>query len=204
MTRRVLRVAGILVAAGLMSSAQAGVLVDGDAKAGETKAAACAACHGPGGNSMAPTFPKLAGQGAPYIVKQLGKFKSGERVNPVMQPQVAALSDQDMKDLAAYFSEQKPSMGAAIPDLVAAGEKLYRAGSKDEGVPACMGCHGPKGDGNAAAAYPRIGGQQAAYVEAQLQAYKTGTRKAPMMSKIVAHLTDDQMRALASYVSGLH
>jgi cytochrome c553 len=194
----------MLVAAGLVGSAQAGALVDGDAKAGETKAAACVACHGPGGNSLSPTFPKLAGQGAPYIVKQLGKFKSGERVNPVMQPQAANLSDQDMQDLAAYFSTQKPSMGAASPDLVAAGEKIYRAGLKDEAVPACMGCHGPKGDGNAAAAYPRIGGQQAAYVEAQLQAYRAGTRKAPMMSKIVAHLNDEQIRALASYVSGLH
>ena len=204
MTFSFARIAAVLLVGCLAGSAQAGALVAGDEKAGETKAAACAACHGQGGNSMAPTFPKLAGQSAAYIVKQLAAFKSGERANPVMQPQAAALSDQDMKDLAAYFSMQKPGMGAADPKLAPVGEKLYRAGNKDTATPACIGCHGPDGAGNAAAGYPRLGGQPAAYVEAQLQAFRSGTRKAPMMSKVTARLTDDEIRALSSYVSGLH
>jgi cytochrome c553 len=194
----------VLLASGWLATAQASAVGEGDAKAGETKAAACAACHGPAGNSFNPVWPKLAGQGAPYIVKQLTKFKSGERMNPVMAAQVANLSEQDMLDIAAYFAQQKTSAGAAVPELAVAGEKLYRGGNAETDMPACLGCHGPKGEGVAGSAYPRIGGQQPGYSEAQLRAYRDGSRTAPMMSIVTARMTDDEIRALASYVAGLH
>jgi cytochrome c553 len=194
----------ILMASGWLATAQASAVGEGDAKAGEAKAAVCAACHGPAGNSFNPVWPKLAGQGAPYIVKQLTKFKSGERMNPVMGAQVASLSEQDMLDLAAYFAQQKTSTGAATPELATVGEKLYRGGNSESGMPACLGCHGPQGEGVAASAYPRIGGQQPGYTEAQLRAYRDGSRKAPMMTIVTARMTDDEIRALSSYVAGLH
>jgi cytochrome c553 len=194
----------ILIAGGWLATAQASAVGEGDAKAGETKAAACAACHGPAGNSFNPAWPKLAGQGAPYIVKQLTKFKSGERMNPVMSAQVTNLSEQDMLDLAAYFAQQKTSPGAATPELAEQGGKLYRDGNAESAAPACAGCHGPKGEGVAGSAYPRIGGQQPGYTEAQLRAFRDGSRKAPMMTVVTARMTDDEIRALSSYIAGLH
>jgi cytochrome c553 len=194
----------VLMASGWLATAQASAVGDGDAKAGETKAAPCAACHGPAGNSFNPVWPKLAGQGAPYLVKQLTKFKSGERMNPVMAAQVANLSEQDMLDIAAYYAQQKTSTGAAVPELAETGGKLYRGGNPQTGVPACLGCHGPSGEGVAGSAYPRIGSQQPGYTEAQLRAYRDGSRKAPMMTVITEHLTDDEIKALSSYIAGLH
>jgi cytochrome c553 len=195
-------------AAGAAGHAAAGpAFLKGDAKAGETKAAACAACHGAGGNSAMPAWPKLAGQGAPYLHAQLKAFKEGKRMNPIMQGQVAALSDQDMQDLALYFAAQPASPGVASKDAVAVAEKLYRAGSPDRGVPACASCHGPTGAGNPAAAYPRIGGQHAEYNTAQLNAYRKGERKAGanglIMSEVASKLTDEEIAALASYLNGL-
>jgi cytochrome c553 len=179
----------------------------GDVKAGEAKAAACAACHGPGGNSAMPAWPKLAGQGAPYAYAQLKAFKEGKRVNPIMQAQAQPLSDQDMQDLAVYFAAQPVSPGVASKDAVAVGEKLYRAGNPQTGVPACGACHGPNGAGNPAAAYPRVGGQHAEYNTLQLNAYRSGERKASLngqiMSEVAAKLTDEEIAALASYLNGL-
>jgi cytochrome c553 len=193
----------ILVAGCVLGTASAAE-IKGDAKAGEAKAAPCAACHGPAGNSFSPIWPRLAGQGAPYLYKQLVLFKNGGRVDPVMSAQAAALSEQDMMDLAEYFAAQKGGHGAAAPELADAGAKLYRSGNQETGATACIGCHGPQGLGNSAAAYPRIGGQQPGYVEKQLRDYRAGTRKAPMMSAITAKLTDEEIRALASYIAGLH
>lgn len=191
----------------------------GDAKAGETKAAVCSACHGPGGKSAMPAWPKLAGQGAPYIYAQLKAFKCptdadqakaakcSNRSNPIMAAQVAALSDQDMQDLATYFAAQEFAPGVASKDAVAVGEKLYRAGNPERGLPACAACHGPTGAGNPAAAYPRIGGQHADYTAAQLTAYHKGERKAgsngQIMAEVAGKLTDAEIAALASYVNGL-
>lgn len=179
----------------------------GDAKAGEAKAATCAACHGPAGNSSAPIWPKLAGQGAPYAYAQLKHFKDGTRNNPVMAPMAAPLSDQDMQDLAVYFAAQPASPGVASKDSVAVAEKIYRGGVAERGIPACSGCHGPTGAGNPAAGYPRIGGQHAEYNALQLNAYRAGERKAGpnglMMSQVAAELTDEEIAALASYVNGL-
>ncbi len=197
-----------VLALGLSQSVFADSLVGGDADAGKGKAAACTACHGPGGNSTNPEWPRLAGQSEAYTVGQLQAFKSGARANPLMAGQVAGLSEQDMKDIAAYFYAQTPLTGAASPDLAEAGQTLYRAGNTENAVPACMGCHGPKGEGNAAAAFPRIAGQHADYSAAQLRIYRDGKRKgtdkAKMMSDVAAKLTDEEIAAVASYLSGLH
>jgi cytochrome c553 len=180
----------------------------GDATAGGTKAAACFACHGPGGNgAINPAWPKLAGQHSSYIAGQLADFKAGKRKNPVMLGQAATLSDEDMKNLGAFFAAQKPVPGVGSKDAVAIAQKLYRAGDAARGVPACSACHGPTGDGNAAGQFPRLGGQNSGYVATQLSSYKSGERgaegKGQMMAAIAAKLSDQEIQALASYVSGL-
>ncbi|HEX7029374.1 MAG TPA: c-type cytochrome [Gammaproteobacteria bacterium] len=186
-------------------------LVGGDAEAGETKAAVCAACHGPQGNSVNPIWPKLAGQHAGYLLKQLQAFKlpaeESPRFNAIMHTQAQPLGEQDMLDLAAYFSAQAVQPGAADPSLVEAGERIYRGGIPEKAVPACIACHGPAGKGNAAANYPALGGQHAAYVVAQLKLYAAGERRTDpnqMMRNIAAELSEEEMQAVASYVQGLH
>ena len=191
---------------------------EGDAKAGESKAAACAACHGKDGNSSAPTFPKLAGQGSRYIVKQLQDFKSGRRDNGIMKAQASGLSDQDMADLAAYFSSQTIQVGKADPELVKQGERLYRGGDLEKGIAACSGCHGPSGQGIEAAGFPHLAGQHADYIEAQLKAFRSagredigGTKRMNdadpgvkgMMQTTAAKMSDMQIKAVASFISGL-
>jgi cytochrome c553 len=184
-------------------------LTGGDAEKGAAKAAVCAACHGPGGNSSNPEWPKLAGQHAPYALAQLQAFKSGARKNPLMNAQVAALSEQDMKDLAAYFAAQKPQPGIASPDAVPTAEALYRVGDAQRGLPACIACHGPQGAGNAAAAYPRIGGQHARYSATALRQLHAEAASAgaqsnrAVMAAVAAKLSDAEIEALASYVNGL-
>ncbi len=179
----------------------------GDPFAGKSKAEPCAACHNVDGNSVMPDWPKLAEQGEKYIVKQLKAFKSGSRKNDLMAPMAASLSDQDMEDIAAYFSIQKVTIGKADPDLVEAGEKLYRGGDAERGIPACMACHSPTGSGNPAAAYPSLKGQHAAYTIKQLQAFRTGVRKTDdknVMRDIAERLRDSDIEAVASYINGLH
>jgi cytochrome c553 len=175
---------------------------------GKAKAATCAGCHGMDGNSPSPQFPKLASQHEEYIVEQLKAFKSGTRQNPIMTGMAAPLSDQDMADLGAYFAQQKSRSSGADPALVPKGEKIYRGGDKTAGVPACMACHSPGGEGNGPALFPHLSGQHAAYVEAQLKAYRDGTRanspKAQIMQQIAKRMTDDQIHAVASYVQGLY
>ena len=187
-------------------------LTGGSAEAGAAKAAVCAACHGPGGNSGNPEWPKLAGQNAAYIVRSLQALKSGARVAPVMNAQAKPLSDQDMKDLAAYFAAQKPTPGVASPDAVKVAGRIYRAGDAGRQLPACAGCHGPEGSGNAAAGYPRIGGQHAKYAANVLRAYYRGqppakddqTSSRAIMAAVAAKLTEGEIDALASYINGLH
>jgi cytochrome c553 len=179
----------------------------GDASAGATKAAPCVACHGAGGNSSMPAWPNLASQGSAYIARQLKAFKSGERKNPIMQAQAANLSDADIADLAAYMSAQKVRPGLASKDAVAIAEPLFRGGDASRGLPACASCHGPRGAGNPAATYPRIGSQHSDYVATSLAAYKTGERgtgaQGQMMQAVAAKLSDQEIQALASYVNGL-
>ncbi len=178
----------------------------GDAEAGKTKSATCMACHAADGNSVNPIWPKLAGQHAAYIVGQLNDLKSGARKDPLMSPMAAPLSDQDMADLAAYFSSQQMSEGTAAADQVNMGQKIFRAGNAASGVTACMACHGPKGTGNAAANFPRISGQHAAYLEKALKDFRSGTRANDpngMMRNIAAKMTDAEIAAVAQYVQGL-
>ena len=183
----------------------------GNAAAGKTKAATCAACHGADGNSVVPDFPKIAGQHASYAFSQLKDFKSGARKNPSMSPMAAPLTEQDMLDLAAYFSSQTIKLGKADEALAAKGEVIYRAGIIEKGVPACTACHSPQGNGNPASVYPRVGGQHAAYLEKQLQDYKNGVRAADattgnklMMKQISAKLSPEEIKAVSAYISGLH
>jgi len=186
----------------------AAVQAAGDVAAGKAKSATCIACHGPNGNSPTnPVWPKLAGQHPAYIVKQLTEFKAGARKDNLMAPMAAPLSDQDMQNLAAYFSDQKQSAGSAAADKVALGEKIYRAGNLDTGVAACMACHGPTGIGNAPANFPRISGQHAAYLEKSLKDFRAGARSndvGSMMRGVAAKLTDAEIAAVAQYVQGLY
>jgi len=164
----------------------------------------CAACHGADGNNATPENPKLAGQHAKYIVKQLTNFKKGERKNAVMNGFAAALSDQDMKDIGAYLNEQKIKGNTARrPDLKEIGEKIYRYGIASKQVPACAACHGPNGAGMAAK-FPRLGGQHAAYTEKQMLAFQSGERSnGPMMMKIAKGLNDVEIKAVSDYIQGL-
>ncbi|MEN5092969.1 c-type cytochrome [Pseudomonas protegens] len=180
----------------------------GDAAAGQAKAAVCGACHGPDGNSMAPNFPKLAGQGEKYLDKQLHDIKSGKRQVLEMTGLLTNLSDQDLADIAAYFASQKGSVGAADPKVVARGEELFRGGKLDQGMPACTGCHSPNGAGNAAAGFPHLGGQHAQYVAKQLTDFREGNRTndgdTMVMRSIAGKLSNKDIEAVSSYIQGLH
>lgn len=182
---------------------------EGSIEAGRTKSATCAACHGADGNSVTPDWPMLAGQHASYIVRQLRAFKDGERTDVTMKPFADMLSEQDMLDVAAYFESQKPTPKGADPALVGLGQQIYRGGVPDRGVAACIACHGPQGNGNPLASFPRISGQHAAYTTKQLNAYRAGDRRSDvdhnqMMRNIAGELFDDEIRALASYAQGLN
>lgn len=180
----------------------------GNAKAGKAKATNCAGCHGVNGNSTNPAWPKLAGQHANYIAKQLADFKAGKkRSDALMIAQVSGLSKQDMDDLGAYYAEQTGSQGGTSKELVATGAKLYRGGNKKKGVSACIACHGPTGAGNPAANFPKLSGQHATYVEKAMKDFRSGKRTNDankMMQSIAEKMSDKEIKAVASYISGLH
>lgn len=192
----------------VMFGATGVVSAAGDAAAGKTKAMTCGACHGMDGNSMVPTFPKLAGQHASYIEKQLAQFKAGERTDPTMSGMAAPLSAQDAADLAAYFSTQKRVVGApADMEKAAAGKKLYEGGDAAKGISACMACHGPSGAGNPGAGFPALSGQHSMYVSKALNDFRSGARTtdpAKMMRDIAAKMSDADIAAVAEYIAGLH
>jgi len=199
----------LLLTLGVSGIAQAaGTTLVGAAAAGQEKTAVCGACHGPDGNSMAPNFPKLAGQGDRYLLKQLHEIKDGKRQVLEMTGLLANLNDQDLADIAAYYSSQKNSVGAADPALVAQGEALFRGGNLEKGMPACTGCHSPDGQGNAAAGFPHLGGQHASYIEKQLTDFREGDRTndgdSMIMRGIAAKMSNKDIKALASYIQGLH
>lgn len=179
---------------------------EGSAEAGQAKSATCVACHGVDGNSVNPEWPSIAGQHPDYIVKQLKAFKNGDRQNVLMTPMATTLSEADMADLAAYFSKQTANGLEADAAKVSQGQQLFRGGDPEMGIAACGSCHGPAGHGNPAALYPSIHGQHATYVEAQLKAYRAGTRQTDqnqMMRDVARRLSDDQIAAVAAYVQGL-
>lgn len=176
-----------------------------DAALGEQKyAAVCAACHAADGNSSIPANPKLAQQHPEYLVKQLQEFKSGKRANAVMAGFAATLSEEDMKNMAAFLAKQKAKPGFAKDKaLVTLGEKIWRGGVPDRQIAACAGCHSPNGAG-IPAQYPRLSGQHADYTAAQLVAFRDGVRKNNLqMTQVAAKLNDREIRAVADYVAGL-
>ncbi|MCS6787190.1 MAG: cytochrome c4 [Thiobacillaceae bacterium] len=176
------------------------------AKAQKIVTEVCSACHGNDGNSTTPAYPSLAGQSPEYLYKQLQDFKSGARRNAIMAPNVVGLTDADMANLAAYFAAQQPKPRLAKnPDLLPQGQRIYKGGNPGSGVPACASCHGPNGAG-IPVMFPRLAGQHAKYVESQLKNFRSGDRAndgGKMMQVIARKLTDQEMRAVAEYISGL-
>lgn len=196
---------------GLVGSANA---FAGDAEAGKAKAASCAACHGPDGNSPADMYPKIAGQHEEYIYAQLKDFKLGQssggkegRYDPVMSAMAMPLSDEDMKDLSAYYAGQKMSKGMTPKDVVKEGSKLYANGDPARGIVACTACHGPTGTGMKLSGFPRISFQHTAYIKSSLEKFRDGSRNNDMngmMRDIAAKLTDKDIEILSKYLGGLH
>ncbi|MFI4938266.1 MAG: c-type cytochrome [Candidatus Berkiellales bacterium] len=193
-----------------ISSQVWGKTLVGDPAAGKEKSTPCATCHGPDGNSAAPNWPKLAGQYSNYLAKQLKEYRLGEkglRNNPVMAAQVANLSDQDIADLSAYYASLKQTSGKAKQQYVELGQRIYRGGNLETGVTACAACHGPAGEGNQAANFPRLAGQNAQYIVDQLRNFREGKRKnspSDMMSSIGHRMSDEEIEAVSSYIEGLH
>lgn len=190
----------------LMLTVSAEVLAEAPAQksAEQTINNVCAACHGADGNSAITLNPKLAGQHPEYLEKQLTEFKSGKRANAVMSGMAAGLSEQEIKDIAAYFAAKKLTLGQATKNGAGSlGEKIYRGGIAATGVPACAACHSPNGAG-LPKQFPRLSGQHADYTLAQLKTFRTGERaNAPMMMAIAAKMTDAEMAAVADYIQGL-
>ena len=196
----------------------------GDAKAGATKAGACAACHGMDGNPSDPQYPRLAGMPERYTATQLALYKSGERntgMAMIMAPMAGILSAQDMRDVGAFFAQQKSGAGIADDTAIAegpnkglkfyqVGERLFRGGDVARAIPACMACHGPTGNGNPGPAYPHVAGQQSAYVVQRLEEYRAGktserdARNFKIMATVAAGLTDEEIQSLSNYLQGLH
>ncbi len=184
---------------GQLAVAQASEITEG-----QEKAAACGGCHGEDGNGAAPIFPKLAGQSAGYLIKQLAEFKSQKRVEPTMNAMAEPLTEDDMRDIAAFYSAQHTTIEAGDHNTL--GEKIYRAGNPETGVPACTGCHSPDGRGNPQARFPQLHGQYAAYIDKTLHDFKAGERANDMnamMRSVAGKLTDAEISAVAEYVSTL-
>ncbi len=184
---------------------------EGNAEAGKSKTAMCAACHGADGNSLVPMYPKLAGQSASYLVKQLTEFKLGMtsagkagRVDPVMGGMAMALSDQDMADVAAFYASQKITAGNGSDNAI--GKKLYLGGNAEMEVTACVACHGINGKGMPSAGFPALASQNAEYLKIQLEKFRDGSRNNDlnaMMQGVAANLTDEEITALSQYMSSL-
>lgn len=220
----------LLPVLGALVLAQAAT-AQGDAEAGADKVAVCSACHGADGNSPSSAFPKLAGLGENYLFKQLEDIRTWDQASdpeekadagrqvPQMTGMVRDLSDQDLADIAAYYAQQEMQLSGAQEmevqlnsgeevDALPLGEQVYRAGNRETGVPACIGCHSPDGDGNAPAAFPRLGGQYPEYIAAQLRAFRAGDRTndgdSMMMRLTAKHMSDAEIDAVANYIGGLN
>ena len=197
---------------GLLAIALTLPVFAGNVDAGRSKSQACAGCHGADGNAAIPNYPKLAGQNAGYLVRQMENFKSGKRKDPIMSAQVANLKIQDMEDIAAYYAAQSETTGAA-PDQAKRelGERIYRGGIEAKGVSACMACHSPNGAGNPPAKFPALGGQNEAYTSKTMKDFRDGNRgfddkddAGKIMRAIAKKMSDTEIDAVAYYISGLH
>lgn len=194
----------VVAAAALSFSAHAQSVKPDAAKGAATYGQVCVACHAADGNSVIPENPMLAQQHPEYLVKQLLEFKSGKRANPIMQGMVAALSDDDMRNIAWWLADQKAREGFATDkDLVRLGERIYRGGIADRQIAACAGCHSPTGAG-IPSQYPRLKGQHAGYTATQLKAFRDGTRANHIqMTGVAAKLNDREIQAVSDYIAGL-
>lgn len=192
---------------------------EGDAAAGEAKTIVCSACHGPTGASISNLYPNLAGQGEKYLLKQMRDIKSEARPVLEMTGMLVAMSDQDLEDIAAFYAAQDKKIigsqeledeayGLSAEEFLALGENLYRGGNLDTNVPACTGCHSPRGSGNAPAAYPAIGGQYSEYIFKQLSDFQRNLRTNDgdtlIMRGVAGPMSDLEMRAVANYAAGLN
>jgi cytochrome c553 len=205
-------VLAVVVTAALSSGAQAAGMLKGDAAAGEAKAVTCGACHGADGNSLSPSFPKLAGLGDKYLLKQMQDIRDGIRPVAVMAGQVDNMSDQDLADIAAFYAGQPRSAEMADADLVELGRKIYMSGIMERKVAACSGCHSPTGKGNGPGGFPGLSGQHADYIAAQLKMFRKGYEDpagrvndgdSKIMRTTAFELSDLEIEAVASYASGL-
>ncbi len=184
--------------------------LDEDATKIKTITATCVACHNVDGNSTNPIWPKLAGQHAKYLIKQLNDYKkgpTGPRFVPIMYGMVTTLSAEDIELLSNYYATQTTSVGYAKTDLIKLGQKIYLGGNLTTGVAACSGCHGPDGAGNKQAGFPKLAGQHADYIVSQLIAYRDGKRsndQNAIMRTISKKLTPEEMNAVASFIEGLY
>lgn len=196
----------VVIVAGLAGSF--GASAAGDIEAGKAASATCAGCHGMDGNSAVASFPKLAGQGEKYLIKQINDIKDGKRPVIEMTGILDGLSAQDIENIAAYFASQATTPGQAKKDLVKKGEVLYRQGNAATKVAACTACHGPAGEGVDLAVFPALAGQHADYIAAQLKKFRSGERAndgdTRMMRSVAARLNDKEIEAVASYISGLY
>ncbi|MCA1791550.1 MAG: cytochrome c4 [Thioalkalivibrio sp.] len=181
----------------------------GDPTAGQAKAMVCAACHGQTGEAILPEYPNLGGQHYSYLLDQMYKFRSGDRYAVLMAGQLDGKPDQDLKDIAAFYAEKEMVKGVAEGDALELGERIYRAGLADKQVPACIGCHSPRGMGNGPARFPVLSGQHAEYVVQQLTAYREGERQTDealgqLMRGVARNLNDREIEAVSAYVRGLN
>ncbi|MEE4360441.1 MAG: c-type cytochrome [Pseudomonadales bacterium] len=181
----------------------------GDPQAGQGAAVVCSACHGQEGKSILPSYPNLGGQHYSYLLKQMRYFKSGDRYAALMAGQVDALPDDTLRNIAAFYAAKPMQEGVAEGADLDLGERIYRAGLADKGVPACLACHSPRGLGNGPAAFPTLSGQNAEYVDVQLKAYRSGERQTDeslggMMRGVARNLNDEEIAAVSAYVQGLH
>lgn len=207
--RRPVQRLGVAALAALSALAAPQVFAAGDASAGQAKSAICAACHGVDGNSVVPNWPKLAGQHEQYLARQVSLIKAGARMVPEMVGIVPGLSEQDIEDLSAYFASQPIAAGVADESKLILGERIFRAGNAESGVPACMACHGPAGEGNPLAGYPALAGQHAVYTANMLNRFRAGENwgegdASQVMNGSAAELTDEEIAAVASYIQGLY
>ena len=187
----------------------------GDAAAGESKVMMCAGCHGGDGNSVVPSFPKLAGQGEKYLTKQLKDVKYGRRKIASMTGILDSFSEQDLSDMAAFYASKEMQISGAQEENLQLGEAIYRGGNIETGVPACTGCHSPSGQGNRPAGYPMLGGQYAQYTAKQLRAWRTGAHDpenedarnndgdTKIMRGVAEHMSDIEIDAVANFIAGL-
>lgn len=189
-----------------LSSLMSPPLIAADSEAGKAKSLLCAGCHGVDGNSLNVIWPNLAGQHASYLLKQMKDFKSAKRADPIMQGMVAALSEEDMQNIAAYFATQKTKPAAFNKELVEQGERIYRGGITEVSIAACMACHSPGAGGNEPATYPSLKGQHSEYLVIQLKKYRDNSRANDpegMMRGIAARMSDQEMLAVAAYISAI-